>query len=127
MQLTLKFEPGLTQQHKTLRSVTQASVLNHRGGVAAVAPDVDMSPSQLGRKLSGNPEDPHRTLDIDDWVNVIQSTGDFTPIYWLIERFLPNDDEKRRAAVDQLSQLMPQIAQLLAQAGGHPPTRGGRR
>ncbi len=125
VQLTLEIQPGLAQRFKSLREVTHWSALNHRGGVASIASGVDMSPSQLARKLAGNEDDPHRTLDIDDWVRVLGETGDYTPLYWLIERFLPSDDQKRRAAVDQLSTLMPQIAALLVDAGATPAK--GRR
>lgn len=126
VQLTLEMQPGLTQRFKSLRQVTHWCALNHRGGVGSIAAGVDMSPSQLARKLAGNDDDPHRTLDIDDWVRVIAETGDFTPLYWLIEKFLPSDDQKRRAAVDQLSNLMPQIAALLADAGVSTPKAGRR-
>ncbi len=125
MQLTLQLQPGLSQRFRTLREVMHWCALNHRGGVASIAADVDMSPSQLARKLAGNDDDPHRTLDIDDWVRVLAETGDYTPLYWLIEKFLPSDDQKRRAAVDQLSTLVPQLAALLVDAGATPAK--GRR
>jgi hypothetical protein len=125
MQLTLQLQPGLTQRFKTLREVSHWCALNHRGGVASIAAGVDMSPSELARKLAGNPDDPHRTLDIDDWVKAIEATGDFTPVLWLVEKFLPSDEQKRRSAVDQLSTLMPQIAALLVEAGAS--GKGARR
>ena len=127
MQLTLDFRPGLTQQFRTLRLATHAAVLNARGGVQAIAPAVDMSPSLLGRKLSGNPDDPHRTLDIDDWVEVVRASGDLTPIYWLVERFLPNCEQKRSAAIDQLTRLMPQVAALLEVAAPADAAKRQRR
>lgn len=125
MQLTLQLQPGISQRFKSLREVTHWCALNHRGGIASIAAGVDMSPSQLARKLAGNDDDPHRTLDIDDFVRVLTETGDYTPIYWLIDRFLPSDDQKRKAAVDQLSNLMPQLAALLAEAGV--PAKAGKR
>lgn len=125
MQLTMELQPGLTQRFKTLREVTHWCALNHRGGVASIAAGLDMSPSTLARKLAGNRDDPHRSLDIDDWVGVIAETGDSTPVLWLIERFIPSDEQRRRAVVDQLSQLIPQIAALLAEAGGN--GRGGQQ
>ena len=127
MQLTLQLQPGVTQRFRTLREVSHWCALNHRGGVAAIAASVDMSPSALARKLAGNADDPHRTLDIDDWVRTIEATGDYTPVFWLIEKFLPSDEQKRQAAVDQLSNLMPQIAALLAEAGVSQAKAGGRR
>jgi hypothetical protein len=124
MQLTLDLTGSLTQRFKTLRECTHWSALNARGGIAAVAAGIDMSPSQLARKLAGNPDDPHRSLDIDDWVRAVEASGDLSPVYWLVERFLPSDAQKRQAAVDQLAQLMPQIAALLEVAGPQStPTR----
>ena len=125
MQLTLQLQPGLTQRFRTLREVSHWCALNHRGGVASIAAAVDMSPSTLARKLAGNDDDPHRTFDIDDWVRAVEATGDYTPVLWLVEKFLPSDEQKRKAAVDQLSNLMPQIAALLADAGAQP--KAGRR
>ena len=125
MQLTMDLQPGLTQRFKTLREVTHWCALNHRGGVAAIAAGLDMSPSALARKLAGNPDDPHRTLDIDDWVGLVAETGDHTPVLWLIEKFIPSDEQRRKAAVDQLSTLMPQIAALLSEAG--PTAKATRR
>jgi hypothetical protein len=126
VQLTLHLQPGLTQHHKTLREVTHKVALNFRGGPAAIAPALDMSPSELARKLAGNPDDSHRTLDIDDFVKVLEATGDFTPIYWLIEKFLPSDDQKVQAAADVVLSLAPQLAAAMAVLGAK-PAKGGRR
>lgn len=126
MQLTLSLQPGLTQRHRTLRDVLQTAVIKSRGGVAGIAPAADMSPSQLGRKLSGNPEDPHRTLDIDDFDRVLgelAKEGDHTPLYWLIEKYLPSDEQKRAAALDQLHALMPRLMELTAEVSAHPRKR----
>lgn len=129
MQMTLHFRPGLTQEYRSLRAVTQSAVLRARGGIAAIAPGVDMSPSTLGRKLQGNQDDPHRTLDVDDFDRVLTelaAQGDLSPLHWLIEKYLPSDEQKRAAAVNQLSALMPQIAQLLSEAGAA-PAKAARR
>ena len=124
MQLTLDFRPGLTQQHRTLRECVAATVYQHNQGIGGVATALDMSPSELGRRLNHTKDDPQRNLDIDDFVDLVAATGDHRPIYWLIERFLPSDAQKRQAAVDQLTNLMPQIAALLQVAV---PTEKGRR
>ena len=126
MQLTLDLQAGLAQRYRSLREVLQWCALNGRGGVASIAAAIDMSPSELARKLAGNELDPHRTLDVDAFVRILEATGDYTPIYWLIEKFLPSEDQKRQAAVDQLAALMPQIAALLNQAGPV-PGKGSKR
>ncbi len=117
MQISFSFEPGLTHQFKSLRQVTQAAVLRTRAGVQGIAPAVDMSPSQLARKLNGNPEDPHRTLDMDDWEKVaaeLVELGDLTPIFYLLEKFKLTEGERQGAAIAQLSTQLAQVAQTLA-------------
>jgi hypothetical protein len=119
MQLTLTLSPGLTQRHRTLRDCLQTAVIKRNGGVAGIAPAVDMSPSLLGRKLAGSQDDPHRTLDIDDFdglLNELAKEGDHTPLFWLIEKYLPSDDQRRHAAIDQISALLPRMMELVAEA-----------
>lgn len=127
MQLTLTLAPGLTQRHRTLRDCLQTAVIKSRGGIAGIAPAVDMSPSQLGRKLAGNADDPHRTLDVEDFDRVLSELakeGDHAPLFWLIEKYLPSDDQRRAAAVDQMAALLPRMMELVAEASG---ARKGRR
>lgn len=50
----------------------------------------------------------------------MESTHDLTPLHWLNAKLLQDVDTKRRAAVEQLSLMMPQIASLLADAGVAP-------
>lgn len=126
MQLTLTLAPGLTQRHRSLRDVTQTAVIKSKGGIAGVAPTVDMSPSLLGRKLAGNEDDPHRTLDIDDFDKVLDALareGDHTPLFWLIEKYLPSDEQRRAAAIDQLHALMPRLLELTAEVSASPRKR----
>lgn len=125
MQLTLELQPGLTQQYRTLRECVAAAVYQHRTGIGGVASVIDQSPSELGRRLNHSDADSQRNLDVDDLVGIIQATGDHRPVLWLVEKFLPSDEQKRRAAVDQLAGLMPQLAALLAEAGS--TAKGGRK
>jgi hypothetical protein len=126
MQLTLTLAPGLTQRHRTLRDCLQTAVIKSKGGVAGIAPAVDMSPSLLGRKLAGSDDDPHRTLDIDHFDGVLSALaaeGDHSPIFWLIEKYLPNDEQRRAAAIDQMSALLPRFMELMAEASTTPRKR----
>jgi hypothetical protein len=126
MQLTLTLAPGLTQRHRTLRDCLQTAVIKSKGGVAGIAPSVDMSPSLLGRKLAGQEDDPHRTLDIDDFdavLSALAQDGDHTPLFWLIEKYLPSDEQRRAAAIDQVSTLMPRLMELMAEISSSPRKR----
>jgi hypothetical protein len=130
IQIAMSFQPGLTQEFKTLRQVTQAAVLRTRGGITSIAPAADMSPSQLSRKLQGNPEDPHRTLDIDAWEEVVGELvgkGDFTPIFYLLEKFKLSSEQRQGVAIARLETLLQEVASTLADAKGPTPTKRGSR
>lgn len=124
-QLALQFEPGLTAKHKTLEDCCAAVVHNARQGVDGVAAHLDMAPSELSRRLNAHLQakegDPHnRPLRAGDVVGIIQATGDFKPIYWLIEKFLRDPEAQRTQAINQLAATMPVIEALLEQAGVTP-------
>lgn len=90
-QLSLSFEPGLTTRFKTLHECIAASVLMSRAGVSGVAAKIDMGHSELSKRINSEASDP-RPLRIEDMVRIMEATGDYQPIYWLIERFLQDDD-----------------------------------
>lgn len=116
-QLSLDFHPGITVQHKTLTSVTAATVYGHRGGLSAVAADLDTSPSDLTRRLSGGDEKDNRPLTVEQFDAILASTKDFRPIFWLIEKYLQDPETKKNQAINQLATLVPMIARLVEQAG----------
>ena len=125
-QLSLNFEGGLTARFRSLREVVQSAVLTSSLGVTGVAGKMDMGHSELSRRLDAGAAD-NRPLRVDDLVAIIEHTGDHRPIYWLIERFLQSPEIKRTMAIDQLADLMPQIAELVRQAGAAPSPQRGRR
>ena len=115
-QLTLDFTPGLTAQYRSLREVTAATVYASRKGVAGVAADIDMAPTDLTKRLNLDGSEP-RPLRVDDFEGILASTNDYRPIYWLIERFLRDPDVVKQQAVSQLATLLPQLTELVRQAG----------
>lgn len=114
-QVEIDFEAGLPERFPDFMDCVRASVYGSRRQLKAVAADMDLSSSELSRRLADNPNDPiylptHRLPDL------IRATGDVSPIYWLIETFLDQPEAKRRRAVAQLSELLPRLESLLAQA-----------
>ena len=97
-QVTLNFEAGLVESYPTLRDYMSALV--HRQGrpQKAVAADMDLSPSDLSRKLS--PSDDHRKFTIDDLEKFIETNDEAKPIFYLVEKFLSKSDPERIAALE---------------------------
>lgn len=116
-QLTIDFMPGLTERHATLLDCIRESAYTHRNPLKTIAADMDMSQSELSRKLADNPNDPRR-LSVGDFEAFIRATGDTTPIYWLIERYLQDADTKQKQAMAALAKVLPDIFDLIKAAKG---------
>jgi hypothetical protein len=116
-QLTLDFQPGLAERHASLLACIRESVYTHRNPLKTIAADTDQSQSELSRKLSGNPDDPRR-LSVEDFEKLLVATGDLTPIYYLVEKYLTNEGVKQKRAMAELAKLMPSLEALVKQAAG---------
>jgi hypothetical protein len=114
-QLEIDFEPGLVERFPDFIDCVKASVYGARKQFKAVAADCDMSSSELSRKLAENPND-NVHLAARDLPDVIASTGDLSPIFWLVEKFCEDSDAKQRRALEALAQLSRDLPTLLKQA-----------
>lgn len=111
-QLTLDFEPGLTEKYPHLLDCVRAAAYSHRNPLKTIAMDMDLTLSELSRKLSGNPDDP-RHFNVEDLEQFIVATGDVSTIYWLIERFLQDQKLKQDRALQELAKQLPTIMALI--------------
>ena len=116
-QVGLDLDPGILDEYPDFRDAVRASVYSCGRAFKAIAADLDMSVSELSRKLSDNPNDPvhfpyHRLPEL------IQATGDLRPVHWLIATFMESDEKKQKRAIDQLTRLLPQIQTALKAVKG---------
>lgn len=116
-QLTLDFEPGLAERHDSLLSCVRQVAYTHRNPLKTLAADMDMSQSDLSRKLAGNPDDPRR-LSVDDLEKFIHATGDVTPVLYLAAKYLADTEDKKRAAQQQLASMLPDLLALMKTVSG---------
>lgn len=116
-QLTLDFDPGLVERHPGLLDCLRACVYSAHRPLKAIAADMDLSTSELGRKLSGNPDDPRR-FSVDDLERYVKGTGDTTPIEYLAAKYLQSDDSRRLHALNEAARLLGQLAPLVAALKG---------
>lgn len=115
--MTLDFTPGLAERHRSLKSCVRERAHTNPKPLKTIAADMDMSESELSRKLGENPNDT-RNFSCDDLEEFLNKTKDYTPIYYLVEKYLTNEDMKRTRAISQLEQMLPDIAALIKQARG---------
>ena len=121
-QVALEFDESLARRFRCLRDVVAQGV--YLRGLKAVAADLDLSPGNLSVALS---DDPHRKLGVDELERYIQTTGDRTPIYWLIARYLGDDAAARDHALEQVAGLLANLPQLLHAAGLQGGATKGRK
>jgi AraC-like DNA-binding protein len=116
VQLSLNFEPGLAERHKSLKACVRERIYANPKPLKALAAEMDLSPSELTRKLS---ENPHETRDftVDDLEAFLKATGDHSPIYYLIEKYAVSVDAKRAYAAAELAKALPGIMALAKQLG----------
>ena len=71
----------------------------------SIAADMDLSPSDLKRKLAQYEGDSRR-FTLDDLERFVQVTGDTRPILWLVDRYLARSQD------DEIARLEQQLAEL---------------
>lgn len=120
-QLTLSFEPGLAERHKNLKACVRECVYRNPRPIKAIAADMDLSESDLTRKLGDNPQDP-RKFSVCDLERFIRATGDVTPIHYLIEKFAVSAEAKQAFAAAELAKAIPHLLALARQLGANTET-----
>ncbi len=122
-QLTLELESGLTQRFRCARDAVAQGV--YRRGLKTTAGDLDMAPGNLSVALG---DDSQRKFGIDEFERYLQVTGDMTPLYYLVERYLGDQGAARAEALDRVMRVAEQLEQLPAilAAAGVAPKKGRR-
>ena len=116
-QMWLDFEPGLAERYESALDVVRAGAYASGRPLKAIAADMDLSQSDLSRKLAENPDDPRR-FTLGDLERFIAATGDVSVIHYLVEKYCEDSDLKQRRALAELVKLAPRLASLIKQAGG---------
>ena len=109
-QLTLEFEPALTERYRNLLECVTAGV--YQRGLKRVAADLDKAPGNLSRELSG---DTDRHFSIEALERYIQTQCDVTPIYYLIARYMGDQVQAEAATLKRVEGLLSEVASLVGQ------------
>jgi hypothetical protein len=110
-QLTLNFEPGLSERYRSLRECVASSV--YRYGLTNAAIDLDKAPGNLSVELSA---DPARKFGVEDFEKFLTSSRDFTGIYYLIDKFLQEQASDEPSAAE-LKAMFKQMGPALKRMG----------
>lgn len=115
-QLSLNFEPGLAERWRSLKACVRERVFAHPKPLKSIAADMDLSESELSRKLADNPNDT-RELTCDDFEAYMKTTGDLTPLYYLNEKFAVDKQTKQAHAAAELAKSLPHLLALAKTLG----------
>lgn len=121
-QLTLELEPGLTQRFRCARDAVAQGV--YRRGLKVTAADLDLAPGNLSVALG---DDGQRKFGLDEFERYLQVTGDLTPLYYLVERYLGDQGAARAEALDQLMRMAEHLEHLPALLAAAGVDRKGKR
>jgi len=109
-QLTLELEPGLTDRFSNLRECVTACI--YQRGLKRVAMDLDKSPGNLSRQLAG---DSNHHFSVESLEQYMQTSGDLTPIHYLIARYLGDQAQTEAATMRRLEDLLQMVAGVVGQ------------
>lgn len=109
-QLTLELEPGLAERYSCLRECVATGV--YQRGLKRVAGDLNEAPGNLSVQLSENPA---RHFSVDSLEDYIRTSGDKTPIDYLIAKYYTTDS--RNAAKSRARRLLAEALQAMEEAG----------
>ena len=100
------FTPGLTDEYRGFEDILLATIRN--GGVkqGAIASKCDISPSEFSKSINRYED---RRPDWAWLTNILDETGDYRPIYWLMERYLQSPESREQRALDLLARLLPVV------------------
>lgn len=119
IQMTLDLDTHLTERFRSAKEAMAAGV--YRRGLKRCAADLDVAPGNLSVMLSG---DGQRHLDVDLLERYVETTGDRTPIYYLVAKHCGDSSAARDEAVERVQAMLAELPQLLASVGKG--KRGGR-
>lgn len=110
-QFEMDFEPGLLERYPEFMDCVRASVHGCGRALKAIAADLDMSASELSRRLSEQGDIGFLLKKLPD---LIRATNSRMPIHWLIEAFCEDPKDQERRAMAELAALLPKLNKLVS-------------
>lgn len=121
-QMTLELEEGVGTRYRNLRECVAQGV--YQRGLKTVALALEESPGNLSSMLS---DESQRKFGVDELEQYIRQTGDKTPVYYLVAKYLGDEAASRDQAIGKVGTLLEQLMPALVSAGLAQTQRKGRR
>ncbi len=114
VQLDLDFD----KKFANLKEAIVHSVYTSNYSIKALATKLDHSPSNLSRRLNLIKGEGEPGLTVEDFESILEATGDYSPIYYLIERFLQKDQDRLVREFEEFKKKIPELKKLISLVEG---------
>ncbi len=111
----MKFQLDLDFNKKfaNLKEAVVNSVYTSNYSIKTLASKLDHSPSNLSRRLNLIKGEGEPGLTVEDFEGILESTGDYSPIYYLIERFLQKDQDRLSREFEDFKKKIPELKKFI--------------
>lgn len=114
-QMTFNFEPSLGQRFATLREYVAFRVQEQRLHAATLASKMDLSPSNLSRKLN-QPDGDTQRLNVDDLEAYIKATNDAASVIeYLASKYMDSEPARNARVLAKVEGILPELIAAIAQ------------
>ena len=100
-QLTLEFEPGLVERHRSL--------------LDCLAADLDKAPGNLSGELAG---DKDRHFSVEALERYMEKAKDLEPIRYLVARFMGEQTDHDAEVMRRVEGMLAEVTSLMGQVKG---------
>ena len=113
-QIKLDFEGGITGKYETFMEVVRHAYNESGRQKKSIAADLDISPSDLSRRLADNPNDTHNfnAEMLSDFIEACGPVGKDI-VYWLVEKHLDDPDRARQERIDLALTVLEKVPEAL--------------
>lgn len=111
-QIQIDYEPGKTDQFSSLMESVRHVVYGGGMKQAAIAAGMDMAPTKLSRQMGGELK-----FSVEQLEELLDLTGDLTPIYYLIEKYVSQSGTpiRNELALKKAGKLMTELQRVMGQ------------
>ena len=110
VQLDLNFD----KKFDNLKEAIVHSVYSANVSVKLLAARLDHSPSNLSRRLNLIKTEGEPGLTVEDFETILEATGDYTAIYYLVEKFLQKDQDRLIREFDEFKKKIPELKRFIS-------------
>ncbi len=112
MRVQLELDYG--RKFDNLKEAIVHSVYSSTVSLKTLASRLDHSPSNLSRRLNLIKAEGEPGLTVEDFEAILEATGDYSAIYYLVEKFLQKDQDRLMREFDEFKKKIPDLKRFIS-------------